>query len=68
MASLLAPLSKSKFTVRNTKGFFKYIQKQKVPDGYKMVSFDGDQSLDSQIIIKKLYFHLVQEWKEHNFW
>ena len=40
LASLLAPLSKSEFTVNNTKEFVKYIQKQKVPDGYKMVSFD----------------------------
>ena len=40
MASLLAPLSKSEFTIKNTKEFVKYIQKQKVPYGYKMVSFD----------------------------
>ena len=40
MAGLLAPLSKSEFTINNTKEFVKYIQKQKVPDGYKMVSFD----------------------------
>ena len=37
LASLLAPLSKSEFTINNTKEFVKYIQKQKVPDGYKMV-------------------------------
>ena len=37
---LLAPLGKSKYTITNTKEFVKYIQKQKVPDGYKMVSFD----------------------------
>ena len=40
LTSLLAPLSKSEFTINNIKGFVKYIQKRKVPDGYKMVSFD----------------------------
>ena len=40
LANLLAPLGKSKYTVTNTKKFVKYIQKQEVPDGYKMVSFD----------------------------
>ena len=38
--SLLAPLSKSKFTINNTKEFVGYIQKQKVSDGYELVSFD----------------------------
>ena len=32
LASLLASLSKSEITINNTKEFFKYIQKQKVPD------------------------------------
>ena len=32
LASLLASLSKSEFTINNTKEFFKYIQKQKVSD------------------------------------
>ena len=40
LANLLASLSKSEFTINNAKEFVKYIQKQKVPDGYKMVSFD----------------------------
>ena len=40
LASLIAPLSKSEFTINNTKEFAKCTQKQKVPDGYKMVSFD----------------------------
>ena len=40
LVSLLAPLSKSEFTIKNTKEFVKYIQKQKVPYGYKMFSFD----------------------------
>ena len=34
LANLLAPLGKSKYTITNTKEFVKYIQKQKVPDGY----------------------------------
>ena len=34
---LLAPLSKSEFRITNTKEFVKYIQKQKIPDRYKMV-------------------------------
>ena len=40
LASLSAPLSKSEFTVNSTKEFVKYIQKQKVLDGYKMMPFD----------------------------
>ena len=40
LSSLLAPLSKSEFTISNTKEFVKYIQKQNVPDRYKIVSFD----------------------------
>ena len=35
LSSLLAPLSKSEFTISNTKEFVKYIQKQNVPDRYK---------------------------------
>ena len=40
LASLSAPLSKSQFTINNTKEFVKYIEKQKVLDEYKMVPFD----------------------------
>ena len=40
LASLSAPLSKSEFTVNSTKEFVKYIQKQNVLDGYKMMPFD----------------------------
>ena len=35
LSSLLAPLSKSEFTISNTKEFVEYIQKQNVPDRYK---------------------------------
>ena len=40
VANLLAALSKLKFTIANTKEFVKYTQRQKVPDGQRMVSFD----------------------------
>ena len=62
MAGLLAPLSKSEFTINNTKEFVKYIQKQKVPDGYKMVSFDVASLFTNvqleettEIILKRTY-------------
>ena len=62
MASLLAPLRKSELTITNTKEFVKYIQKQKVPDRYEMVSFDEaslftkaplEESIEN--ILKKIY-------------
>ena len=37
LGSLLTSLRKSEFIINNTNEFVKYIQKQKVPDGYKMV-------------------------------
>ena len=40
LAKLLSPLGKSKYTINNSKQFAKCIKKQKVPDGYQMVSFD----------------------------
>ena len=62
LARLLAPLSKSEFIINNTKEFVKFIQKQKVPDGYKMVSFDvaslfTDVPLEEtiEIILKRIY-------------
>ena len=64
LANLLAPLGKSKYTITNTKEFVKYIQKQKVPDGYKIVSFDVvslftivplEQTIE--IILKKIYIN-----------
>ena len=38
--NLLAPLSKSEFTITNNKEFVKYRQKQKFPDRQRMVPFD----------------------------
>ena len=62
LASLLIPLSKSGFTIYNTKEFVKYIQKQKVPDEYKMMSFDVASLFTNvpleetiEIIFKKIY-------------
>ena len=40
LTSLLASLSKSELTIKNTKEFVKYIQKKKVSDVYKMALFD----------------------------
>ena len=62
LARLLAPLSKSVFTINSTKEFVKYIQKQKVPDGYKMASFKGESLFTNvpleetiEIILKMIY-------------
>ena len=40
LAKLLLPLSKSNYTINRTKQFVNHIRKQKVQDGYQMVSFD----------------------------
>ena len=62
MATLLAPLSKSEFTIINTTEFVKYIQKQEVPDGYKMMSLDVASLFPNvpleetiEIILKTIY-------------
>ena len=67
MANLLAPLYKSEFTINNTKEFVKYIQKQKFPDGYMMVSFDVASLFTNvpleetnKIIFKKIYLNKKQ--------
>ena len=64
LASLIAPLSKSEFTINNTKEFVKYIQKQKISDGYKMVSFDVASLFTNvpleetiEIISKRIYIN-----------
>ena len=64
MVSLFAPLSKSEFTISNTKEFVKYIQKHKAPDGYKLVSFDVASLFRNvpleetiEIILKRLYIN-----------
>ena len=40
LSKLLSPLAKSKYTIENTKDFVTRIRKMKVPEGYKMISFD----------------------------
>ena len=67
LANLLAPLYKSEFTINNTKEFVKYIQKQKFPDGYMMVSFDVASLFTNvpleetnKIIFKKIYLNKKQ--------
>ena len=64
LASLLAPLSKSEFTINNTKEFPKYIQKQKFLDGYTMLSFDvvslfTNVALEEtiEIVLKRIYIN-----------
>ena len=55
-------LSKSEFTINSTKEFVKYIQKQKVSDGYKINTFDGASLFTNvpleetiEIIFKMIY-------------
>ena len=38
--SLLAPLGKSDCSILNTKAFVKQVKGQRIPEGYKMISFD----------------------------
>jgi hypothetical protein len=40
LCRLLAPLAKSKYTIENTKDFVNRMKKTKIPEGYKMISFD----------------------------
>ena len=38
--SLLAPLGKSDRSILNTRAFVNQVKGQRIPDGYKMISFD----------------------------
>ena len=40
LAKILAPLSKSEYTVQNTKDFVNFIKPQKVPSNHQLISFD----------------------------
>ena len=40
LAKLLSPLSQLEYAIKNTKQFIEQIGMKKVPDGYKMMSFD----------------------------
>ena len=62
VAKLLSPLSKSNYTKNSTKQFVNHIRKQKVQDGYQMVSFDvtshfTNVPLDEtiEIILRRVY-------------
>ena len=62
LAKLLAPLTKSEYTVENTTDFVKRLKKEKIPKGYCMISFDvaslfTNVPLDRtiEIILKKIY-------------
>ena len=37
---ILAPLSKSEYTVQNTKDFVNFIKPQKIPSNHQLISFD----------------------------
>ena len=62
LAKILAPLSKSEYTVQNTKDFVNFIKPQKIPFNYQLISFDVvslftnvpiDATID--IIIRRIY-------------
>ena len=60
--NLLSPLGKSKHTVPNSKEFVEKIKEERIPIGYKMISFDVKSlfinvSLDETIetILQKVY-------------
>ena len=38
--SLFTPLGKSDRSILNTKAFVKQVKGQRIPEGYKMISFD----------------------------
>ena len=40
LSSLLAPLGKSDCSILNTEAFVKQVKDQRIPEGYKMISFD----------------------------
>ena len=62
LSKLLSPLAKSKYTIENTRDFVTRIRNMKIPEGYKMISFDVvslftnvpvKETID--IIIRKVY-------------
>ena len=62
LAKILAPLSKSEYTVQNTKDFVNFIKPQKIPSNHRLISFDVvslftnvpiDATID--IIIRRIY-------------
>ena len=62
LSKLLSPLAKSKYTIENTKDFVNKIQKMKVPNGFKLISFDVVSLFTNvplnatiDIILRKIY-------------
>ena len=62
LAKILTPLSKSEYTVQNTKDFVKFIKPQKIPSNHQLISFNVvslftsvpiDATID--IIIRRIY-------------
>ena len=76
MLKLLSPLTKSHYTVQDTKEFVNHIKKQKVPSNYKMIFFFDVISLFTNVpidatidfILKRIYeqkeINIKQELKE----
>ena len=62
LAKLLAPLTKSEYTINSTKEFISYTKKLKVGKEYEMISFDVSNlftnvplELTIDLILKKVY-------------
>ena len=62
LAKLLAPLTKSKYTINSTKEFIAYTKELKVEEEYEMISFDVSNlftnvplELTIDLILKKVY-------------
>ena len=62
LAKLLSPLSQSEYTVKSTRDFTEKLKVEKVPTGYKMVSFDVKSLFTNvplertiEILLKRVY-------------
>ena len=61
LAKILAPLSKSEYTVQNTKDFVNFIKPKKIPSNYELISFDVSLftnvpiNATIDIIIRRIY-------------
>ena len=62
LSKLLAPLGKSKYTIMNTKEFINRVKNEKIPNKYKMISFDVKSLFTNvplqqtiEIILRKIY-------------
>ena len=68
LTKLLAPLSKSKYTIDTMKHFMEKIKQETVPDGYKMVSLDVESLLTNVPLEKTIDITLerIYDSKEIN--